>query len=540
MSTVILAARECVKESHYNSFLVPIHGKPCIAYVLNNLLEDEDCVIVVNQNNNKLIDYLQKCYENISIVSVVEEEHRQRFGSFSILCSLYVGLCALDEVGAVKVNFADTLCHYIPPESKDFIIVSSDVLASERWTMVEKKNGKLGHIYDKIPGLDITHLKAFAGVMQASDALKLKRVVEKLIAENRSSFADLLEDYSKEQPLTCCECSSWFDFGHRDGLIKAQTSFYNSRDFNRLHADPTYSSISKISSNVQKLGDEYNWYRTLPDDLQFLVPRTASFQNGIDSAILKMEMYGYPPLSELFILGDLGLEEWQLILRQLFEVHKLLEQHTGKLDREDFRALYLNKTWKRYEELKNQHSCWETIIELPTLIIDGKVLKNIPFYREAINEAIERLISNVFVTIMHGDYCLSNILFDISVQICKLIDPRGRIREQTIYGDPRYDIAKLRHSVVGGYDFIVHGLFSLHQKGNTFITERNGLKFQKELNEIFDNYVIEFGFNSKEIQFIEALLFLSMLPLHKDDLERQKMFYLVATEKFNEYFGNEI
>ena len=54
-------------------------------------------------------------------------------------------------------------------------------------------------------------------------------------------------------------------------------------------------------------------------------------------------------------------------------------------------------------------------------------------------------------SIMHGDFCLSNILYDLRSRICKLLDPRGSFGASGIYGDPRYDVAKLYHSVYGLY-----------------------------------------------------------------------------------------
>lgn len=41
-------------------------------------------------------------------------------------------------------------------------------------------------------------------------------------------------------------------------------------------------------------------------------------------------------------------------------------------------------------------------------------------------------------------------------------------------------------------------------------------------------------YNPQEIKFIEGLLFLSMIPLHKDNFSRQKVFYLKAIELLND------
>ena len=50
----------------------------------------------------------------------------------------------------------------------------------------------------------------------------------------------------------------------------------------------------------------------------------------------------------------------------------------------------------------------------------------------------------------------------------------------------------------------------------------------------FDELVVEYGYDRKNIKLIEALLFLTMIPLHSDDIKRQQAFYLTAIKKLNE------
>ena len=170
-----------------------------------------------------------------------------------------------------------------------------------------------------------------------------------------------------------------------------------------------------------------------------------------------------------------------------------------------------------------------------TLIINGAPYKNILQLRGRMEESIRRLLCYDKRTIVHGDYCFSNILFDPLHYIFKLIDPRGRFRDtQTIYGDPRYDIAKLRHSVVGLYDFIVAGFFKLNQDG------KGGYEFlvssphiSDELTSAFDEIIQSYGYDVRDIKLIEALIFLTIIPLHRDDELRQQAFYLTAIQKLN-------
>lgn len=155
--------------------------------------------------------------------------------------------------------------------------------------------------------------------------------------------------------------------------------------------------------------------------------------------------------------------------------------------------------------------------------------------KSGIDIYVQKLCKTGKETVIHGDYCFSNILFDSSNYNFKLVDPRGRLNnEPTIYGDPRYDIAKLRHSIAGFYDFIVHGLFRLKENKTGFEYEIKTSTDYSILERIFNKYAELNGYNPQEIKFIEGLLFLSMIPLHKDNFSRQKVFYLKAIELLND------
>jgi len=132
------------------------------------------------------------------------------------------------------------------------------------------------------------------------------------------------------------------------------------------------------------------------------------------------------------------------------------------------------------------------------------------------------------VCVSHGDFCFSNILFDSKVECIKCIDPRGLLPDGTmsVYGDRRYDVAKLYHSAIGLYDFIIAGRYRLKD------TE-DGLSISFPIlddiqNDIFDSFsekVLDVtGYREKEIIAINIQLFLSMLPLHADRPDRQVAF----------------
>ena len=58
-----------------------------------------------------------------------------------------------------------------------------------------------------------------------------------------------------------------------------------------------------------------------------------------------------------------------------------------------------------------------------------------------------------------------------------------------------------------------------------------------EICEKLDSQIKQ-KWNLDEIKMIEGLLFISMLPLHKDNLERQFAFYSIGIQRLNEILGN--
>ncbi|MGB0177517.1 MAG: hypothetical protein ACPF9D_10145, partial [Owenweeksia sp.] len=284
-----------------------------------------------------------------------------------------------------------------------------------------------------------------------------------------------------------------------------------------------------------KLLDELNWYKGLPDELKILAPRLINEEDMGEKTRITQEFYGYPNLAELYLFGELESRIWFTAIDNLFNLHDLLKNYQGDTTAADIEEMYLEKTHQRLKDMRNIGGEWESILNYDHLTINGARFKNLPLLLPAIDSEIHKLKNNMSSTIVHGDYCFSNILYDVNSQIIRLIDPRGSFGKKGIYGDPRYDIAKLRHSVCGQYDYILSDLFALnHETGSAeFETTIFSNEIQQEVAEYFDHKLSGAGYDPHEIKFIEGLLFLSMLPYHKGSTERQKMMYLRSIMLFN-------
>jgi hypothetical protein len=101
----------------------------------------------------------------------------------------------------------------------------------------------------------------------------------------------------------------------------------------------------------------------------------------------------------------------------------------------------------------------------------------------------------------------------------------------------RYDIAKLAHSIIGLYDFIIAGNYSIKED------ELYCLSFKIYINstvEQIQEYFKKMNFMNRTIYELSIYpimihLFLSMLPLHSDSPARQKAFLANALRLYLEY-----
>jgi hypothetical protein len=246
------------------------------------------------------------------------------------------------------------------------------------------------------------------------------------------------------------------------------------------------------------------------------------------------EYYGYPTLAELYLYAGLDADTWFSILRRIFAIHDELRKHPNGDIGQDARAMYVTKTWARLEELRAHDDTWAELLDAEHVWLNGTRVRGLPVLREGLDALCERLVASARASVIHGDFCFSNILFDPSAQIIRLIDPRGRFGRKGIYGDPRYDIAKLRHSVASLYDYIVADLFELQRSDLEFEARIFADPTSDAVRETFDVMTADAGYDVAAIRAIEGLLFLSMLPLHRGHPERQRMMFLTGLSILDE------
>lgn len=501
--------------------LIPVNGKPIIFYILQQMYEQgiKQVYIGVDYKKNVLKDIVNLYFKNKLEINFVYTDSSKAPGNslLNILKNEIKG-------GQVVINLADTYIKNL--KFKDMInsvVVSKDFIDETKWTTVEIENNKIINFIDR--EISDKNLYVLCGLYVLNDIsifLEYETNNNKLI-----QIHELLSFYFKKREIKPFFTDTWLDFGHIDKYYVSKKKLIQSRGFNFLEYDDLLGTIMKKSRNKDKFIYEIKWQLNLPRSIQVLAPRVLEY--SVDkNPFIKMEFYSYPTLSEIWLFSDLNDKVYFSIINKLLNIIDLFRGYKCIVPKQDYNEIYIKKTIKRVSEIKNKQI--NSLMQQDNIKINMKSYKNWKIIKDDIFLLIDKLYNNDDNCLIHGDFCLSNILYDLRSGLVRLIDPRG-IWGSSENGDIKYDIAKLRHSICGDYDYIVNDLFNIQvTKGYISYSIFNS---NKQIVKKYFDQVISKEYDIRQIKLIEGLLFLSMIPLHEDNANRQLVMYMKSIELFN-------
>ena len=193
--------------------------------------------------------------------------------------------------------------------------------------------------------------------------------------------------------------------------------------------------------------------------------------------------------------------------------------------------MYVDKTLRRLATLRHDEN-FKDFFERK-IVVNGKIFHSLNEILALLPVAVERLLfenAEKYFSVIHGDLCLPNILVAAEHNFLRVVDPRGQFGDFDIYGDWRYDLAKLLHSVEGNYDLIIADKFTANARD--FAIDYEMPQDFSEVREIFFEVFKSQLNNLLALRLIEATLFLSMVPLHANSLSRQRIMLATGVELF--------
>jgi capsule biosynthesis phosphatase len=263
--------------------------------------------------------------------------------------------------------------------------------------------------------------------------------------------------------------------------LEKETGFYNihpePRDHNKIEIFNDY--LIKYSKSID--GERY-YYNNIPSELKYLFPELLDSGDNF----IKLSKVPGIPLSFLNTNNTITEE----LLHKVFDKIKNLHDYVGDSNSE------LNIYSNYYKKVKERVDSFDFSKYENFELVKNEIYNFLLKY-ESDNRGKFGLI--------HGDPVFTNILIDNKDNV-KFIDMRGKIGDdRTIYGDIKYDWAKIYQSIIG-YDSIL-----MDKELNHYQIVKNKL--------IFDNY-IESKFDKNtlvDIKQITKSLILSLIPIHNNE-----------------------
>lgn len=363
-------------------------------------------------------------------------------------------------------------------------------------------------------------------------AQELKEILEKT---NLNVF-DAVESYQGNNKVSYEEVhkEDWLDFGHIKTFLNSKRYADTSRVFNKT--DVKADIFEKKSRNFEKLSAEYEWFCSIEGDLIMHLPRII----GIDMAqsSYKLEYVNSLTISELIVFSNIDRFAILKIFENISSILMLMREEPNNKNSNDLLSFLNFKFNDRSAEIKNISSKFFDPSGYITLND-----KQYPNLFDIHDHCTKNLSKKSIIAKVHGDFCASNLLYSPWNERVYMIDPRG-ISKQSDWqniDDQRYDVAKLAHSIIGNYDKIIAGNY--HISGN----KKDGYSFEifddteDEWHSFFWELCSSIGISCSDVSRIMVTLFITMVPLHHDNEDRQLAFLLNACLLFggiNDYNTN--
>ena len=283
----------------------------------------------------------------------------------------------------------------------------------------------------------------------------------------------------------------------------------------------------------EKLKNEIEWILAFrKGNLGKYLPVIYDYSLERGNVYYQMKYYPYPNLRKI-IIEDLNTrflieDRWKRILKLLF-TKLYTHSHSKESTPDFFFKHHYNKYRLRIEQACRTVSELSDIVDADYLFIN-RVVKIGP--EKILNElkkqeAVLQALTPPKVYISHGDLHSNNIICGLSARSFILLDNRGKSPAGDLYFDPSYDIAKIYHDLHSQYSLIENHGFNIDYSNKQGIIHLDYAFTDNFLVEKFTRYYFfirayiadryqkgEFELLNYRADFTEAMLYLTMVPLH--------------------------
>ncbi len=296
-----------------------------------------------------------------------------------------------------------------------------------------------------------------------------------------------------------------FEIGTREIFEEFKSKTFNSRFFNKLEINGDIITKQPRSKYVNQLIErEGEWYKYMNEHGYNAIPEIIEYRPLRMKRVIGLHPFQFQ--------NNISKERRNDIIHRICE--ELKKMHAiSKIpaNRETLHDVYVTKTINRILPVTQ-------ILKLDNkkvYRVNGKKVEIItPERIDLIERIFDKIKTMEYFYTIHGDPTFSNILigYDNSV---KFIDPRGYFGNLKVFGDYRYDFAKLFYSAIGNYDQFNSQRFVLKMDGPDISLKLSSSGFESTY-EVFSR---ENRIEMTEIELLHALIWLSLSGYVLNDVD---------------------
>lgn len=474
--------------------LVSVKNRPMI-FNLFNKYPNSEFIIIGDTKYDVLEKYLDTFAKNVNYKII------RAVGAGNI-CGIKDALNLIDENEKFLLIWSDLiLSDEFKPEKLplgNYVGILKGATCS--WSF---QNGKLGKIASDKYGV--------AGCFLFENKKDLKNI------PTTGSFTTWLKESNLQlKPMQMHNC---LEVGTLDAIKALKDNENRCRPYNKMEFTQDKVIKTGLTEEGKKLIDRENvWYKKM-------------VEYGFDSI---PKIYSYEPLTMGKIEGTniflavLTEEQKEIITDNLISsVNKMHDYESIPADKDDLIKEYYTKTIDRLESIKNVIP----FADKDFITINDVQYKNPLYFKKWFKDAVEeKLLDTIFCPI-HGDCTLTNTMLDKNNNIY-FIDARGYFGKQVVFGDIRYDWAKLYYSMCGNFDRFNIKDYKLRITDSKVYFEIASNGWEDLTVKVLENMK---NCKVRDIRFIHAIIWLSLASHCWEDYDSMCVAFYNGVSLISEY-----
>tara|TARA_R110001583_G_scaffold68490_1_gene194778 strand:- start:969 stop:2885 length:1917 start_codon:yes stop_codon:yes gene_type:complete len=474
---------------HINKGLLPLDNKAVITHMIDKTPKEYEIVVALGYKGNMVREYCEAAHpdRNFKFVEVDKYEGKGTGPAYSInQCKEYLqrpfiwttaDTIILDELPKIDTNWLGVYPTGIPELYATVDIDNNNVVSL-------KNKDKQGYN------------NAFIGLASVYDYETFWNELDVSSGEIVSAYYNV-DKYSSMK----AKRFDWYDVGTVDNYIKAKNLF----------KDSIVYSIPKTNGEfLYKVG---NRFIKLSSDKTFIDGRIKRAID-LDNLVPELVYCGDNVYAYEWVDGDVfydyeNLEVWEKFLdfanKNLWE-----ETYVDDYFIRDCEKFYYEKTMSRLKLLlKNRDDSFKgkhTVNGVETNTIDDLL----------IDFNWDKIYNGIPTKRFHGDLQFDNLMYGVDENFY-LLDWRQDFAGSNV-GDVYYDLAKMYGGTLMSYKLMKNNEnFSCFIDQNVVNYNYKSEPMLDKFKPIYENWIIQNGYDLDKVKLITALIFLNMSPLHEKE-----------------------